>query len=156
MERDLEDLIMEDKFMGVYNNEIEQKKIANTERYYGKLEGIEEGKEETQQEILSQFKSVNASEEEMDLFRTSTFMIAASVFDEHIKKAEKSYEKDQNTAQLISNSYGFDIYSEEGKVDKYLLFVAMLIDGCSETNEKNIYNRLVVGISIRHNCILRF
>ena len=42
MERDLEDLIMEDKFMGVYNNEIEQKKIANTERYYGGLEAKEE------------------------------------------------------------------------------------------------------------------
>ena len=108
--------------------------------YTFKPEDFEALPEETQQEILSQFKSVNASEEEMDLFRTSTFMIAASVFDEHIKKAEQSYEKDQNTAQLISNSYGFDIYSEEGKVDKYLLFVAMLIDGCSETNEKNIYN----------------
>ena len=56
MERDLEDLIMEDKFMGVYNNEIEQKKIANTERYYGKLEGIEEGKEATQQEIARKMK----------------------------------------------------------------------------------------------------
>ena len=52
MERDLEDLIMEDKFMGVYNNEIEQKKIANTERYYGQLEG----KEATQQEIAKKMK----------------------------------------------------------------------------------------------------
>ena len=57
VEKDLEDLIMEDKFMGVYNNEIEQKKIANTERYYGKLEGIEE----TQQEIAKKLKEKGIS-----------------------------------------------------------------------------------------------
>ena len=55
VEKDLEDLVMEDKFMGVYNNEIEQKKIANTERYYGKIEG----KEETQQEIAKKMKEDN-------------------------------------------------------------------------------------------------
>ena len=41
--------------MGVYNNEIEQKKIANTERYYGQLEG----KEATQQEIAKNLKNEN-------------------------------------------------------------------------------------------------
>ena len=108
--------------------------------YTFKPEDFEALPEETQETILSQFKEVKASEEEIDLFRTSTFMIAASVYDEHIKKAESAYEKDQNTSQLVSENYGFEIYDQSGKVNKYLLFVAMLIDGCSETNDKNIYN----------------
>ena len=108
--------------------------------YKFKPEDFEALPEETQETILSQFKEVKASEEEIDLFKTSTFMIAASVYDEHIKKAESAYEKDQNTSQLVSENYGFEIYNENGTVNKYLLFVAMLIDGCSETNEKNIYN----------------
>ena len=65
VEKDLEDLIMEDKFMGVYNNEIEQKKIANTERYYGKLEGIEEGSYNKAIETAKKMKEDNVSIEEI-------------------------------------------------------------------------------------------
>ena len=49
-----------------------------------------------------------------------------------------------STVQRIKESLLFDY-------ELYFVYLRQI-----EQDEKNIYNRLVVGISIRHNCILRF
>lgn len=48
---DLEDLIMENKFIGVYNNEIIQKKMQNSARSAGYDEGRAEGQKEASENI---------------------------------------------------------------------------------------------------------
>lgn len=50
---DLEDLAMEEKFIGVYDNEKEQRILQNTYFYDGKAEGHEEGKREEKVEIAN-------------------------------------------------------------------------------------------------------
>ena len=56
---------------------------------------------------------------------------------------EKINETQSNFAQKITDLYKYSIITTEGKVDKYRLFVAMIVDGQSATDEYNIY-RLIV------------
>ena len=112
-----------------------------TKKYRFTPEDFESQTEQTRQTILKDFKQVGANDEEIELFTSSDFEISQSTFDEHIKKVEKAYENNINIAQELFDSYGFDIIDNE-QVNKYLLFVAMLIDGSSNTGEKNIYSIL--------------
>jgi len=112
-----------------------------TKKYRFTPEDFESQTEQTRQTILKDFQQVGASDEEIELFTSSDFEISQSTFDEHIKKVEKAYENNINIVQELFDSYGFDIIENE-QVNKYLLFVAMLIDGSCNTGEKNIYSIL--------------
>ena len=80
------------------------------------------------------------NEERIELFKNATFKIEASEFDPHIKKVEKAYEQNVDFAKDFKEMYNYSLFDENDELNKYLLFIAMIIDGSNTTDETNIYN----------------
>ena len=108
-------------------------------------EDFEKQPEEIQEAIIANFVNAGFSEDRIELFKNATFKIAAAEFNEHIKKVDKAYGIDTNLGQEIKDAYGFNIFKND-KIDNYLLFVAMIIDGASKTDEINIYNLVNINL----------
>ena len=63
-----------------------------------------------------------------------------------IDDLEKTNEKYSNFAQKVTDLYKFSLIDAEGKIDKYRLFIAMIIDGNSPNGDYNIY-KLIAEMS---------
>lgn len=87
--------------------------------------------------ILRKFSEVKMSDGQVELFETSTFKIKADVLDDPAKQLEKVIKDVPDIRQEFLQRYSFDIFSDKGKVDRYLLFILMIIDGQSTITEYN-------------------
>ena len=87
--------------------------------------------------ILQKFNEVKMSDGQVELFETSTFKIKADILDKPAKQLEGLVKDVPDIRQELLNKYRFDIFSEKGKVDRYLLFILMIIDGQSSISEYN-------------------
>ena len=113
---------------------------SNSRSYIFIPEDFEKLDEETQTAVLSDFVNNGFSEEKIELFKEATFKIEASELNEHIKKVEKAYEQNVDFAKEYEEMYGFNLFNKDDKLDKYLLFLTLIIDGSNTTDEINIYN----------------
>ena len=92
--------------------------------------------------IINKFLEVELLDAEIETFRTATFRIKADILDDPAKKIEKAYKQDPKIQEDIIQKYTFDIFTEKGQVDRYLLYILMIIDGHSTISEYNIYGIL--------------
>ena len=97
----------------------------------------------TKSAIVSTLTAAGLNSEEIEKIKTSTFRVKVGKMNPIIDILEKINETQSNFAQKITDLYKYSIITTEGKVDKYRLFVAMIVDGQSATDEYNIY-RLIV------------
>ena len=107
---------------------------------YFKPVDFERQDEETQNAIIADLAEAGLTETELLEFKNATFKILTSELTPHVKKAEQAYDNNENFDNEVKEMYGFHLYTEDEKLDKYLLFVAMIIDGANTTDETNIYN----------------
>ncbi len=103
-------------------------------------EDFEKLDEALQQTILNDMKDAGMNEERIELFKNATFKIPVNEFDPHIKKVEKAYEQNVDFAKDFKDMYNYSLFDENDDLNKYLLFIAMIIDGSNSTDETNIYN----------------
>lgn len=97
--------------------------------------------DETKNSIISDFKNVQFTEEEISLFMTSNLKIKASIIDEIINAIKKADELDKNLDVKIKQLYNFSVY-ENKTISKYLILMIMLIDGKKIDDGYNLYNIL--------------
>ena len=97
----------------------------------------------TKSAIVSTLTAAGLNSEEIEKIKTATFRVKVGKMNPIIDILEKINETQSNFAQKITDLYKYSIITTEGKVDKYRLFVAMIVDGQSATDEYNIY-RLIV------------
>ncbi len=97
--------------------------------------------DETKNSIISDFKNVQFTEEEISLFMTSNLKIKASIIDEIINAIKKTDELDKNLDVKIKQLYNFSVY-ENKTISKYLILMIMLIDGKKIDDGYNLYNIL--------------
>ena len=88
--------------------------------------------------IIDKFLKVEFLDAEIETFRTSTFKIKADILDDPAKKIEKAYKQNSNIREEIIEKYAIDIFRGNQTVDRYLLFILMIIDGHSTISEYNI------------------
>lgn len=92
--------------------------------------------------IISNFKNVKFSEEELNLFMTSNLKIKASIIDDIIHAIKKAKELDKELDSKIKQLYNFSMFTENKKISKYLILMMMLIDGKKIGDKYNLYNIL--------------
>ena len=97
----------------------------------------------TKSAIVSTLTAAGLNSDEIEKMRTATFKVKVSIMNPVIDKLEKINEEQSNFAQKITDLYKFSLIDVEGKVDKYRLFVAMIIDGYSLNDDYNIYKLIV-------------
>jgi len=88
--------------------------------------------------IIDKFLEVELLDAEIETFRTATFKIKADILDDPAKKIEKAYKQNTNIREEIIEKYAIDIFRGNQTVDRYLLFILMIIDGHSTISEYNI------------------
>ena len=96
--------------------------------------------EATQNTIIEDLKVGGFDNNQIEKFKTSQFKIASSELNPHIQKVEKAYDNNADFASQFREVYGYSLFDEDDRLDKYLLFVALLIDGANTTDDTNIYN----------------
>ena len=92
--------------------------------------------------ILNTFKALKFTEEELDLFMTSNLKIKASLIDDMITAIKKASELDTELDSKIKQVYNFSVFTENNKINKYLILMIMLIDGKKIGDQYNIYDIL--------------
>ncbi len=92
--------------------------------------------------IISNFKNVKFSEEELNLFMTANLKIKASIIDNIIHAIKKAKELDKELDSKIKQLYNFSMFTENKKISKYLILMMMLIDGKKIGDKYNLYNIL--------------
>ena len=88
--------------------------------------------------IIDKFLEVEFMDAEIETFRTSTFKVQADILDNPAKKIEKAYKQNEQIRDDIIEKYSFDIFRENQSVDRYLLFILMIVDGHSTISGYNI------------------
>ena len=89
--------------------------------------------------ILKTFDKVQLSDGQVQLFETSTFKTESDILDEPAKKLEKAFKNTPEVQEVLNQKYGYDIFNDKGRVDRYLLFILMIIDGQSTISDYNLY-----------------
>ena len=87
--------------------------------------------------ILHKYNEVKMSDKQIELFENSTFKIKSDILDDPAKQLEKVIKNVPDIRQQIVQKYRFDIFNEKGRIDRYLLFILMIIDGQSSISEYN-------------------
>ena len=97
----------------------------------------------TKSAIVSTLTAAGLNSEEIEKMKTETFKVRTSKMNPIIDILEKINEEQSNFAQKLTDLYKYSLIDAEGKVDKYRLFVAMIIDGYSLVDDYNIYKLIV-------------
>ena len=87
--------------------------------------------------ILHKYSEVKMSDKQIELFENSTFKIKSDILDDPAKQLEKVIKTVPEIRQQIVQKYRFDIFNDKGRIDRYLLFILMIIDGQSSISEYN-------------------
>ena len=98
--------------------------------------------EDTQNSILFAMDAVGFEQTDIDLFANSTFVVPRSEIDPHEDNIKEASEVDMTLSKEIHDVYGFTCMDEEDKVDKYLLFIILSLDGVKFDDNYNLYNIL--------------
>ena len=97
---------------------------------------------ETQNAAVEDFKRIGFDDEEFNYFTSATFKIKATELDEFIKKVKKAKDIDTQLDAELMQMYGFTCINNDDDVDKYRLFLMLIIDGRDPLDETNIFNIL--------------
>ena len=97
----------------------------------------------TKSAIISTLTAAGLNSDEIEKMKTETFKVKTSKMNPIIDILEKINEEQSNFAQKLTDLYKYSLIDAEGKVDKYRLFVAMIIDGYSLVDDYNIYKLIV-------------
>ncbi|MBQ3307921.1 MAG: hypothetical protein IJG68_07010 [Bacilli bacterium] len=115
--------------------------VGGKKKYYiFAPEDFEKLDEDLQKQIIEDLKSARFSNERIEVFKNATFKISASELDAHIKKVEKAYDANADFRKEFKEMYKFDLFDDNDNLIKYMLFIALIIDGSNKTDETNIYN----------------
>ncbi len=85
-------------------------------------------------------KKVGFTEDEIETFKNSKFKIATSELKEHIKKIDKAVDANPTCDDELLRLYEYSMFDENLKVNDYLLFITMIIDGKNAIDDYNMYN----------------
>ena len=96
--------------------------------------------EDDRYNLINEFVEVDMTEAEIEIFTGSTYKIKASELDEPAEKIEKIYDENPGIAQDIMSNYMIAAIDESGKVDRYILFIIMIIDGKKHDGQTNLYS----------------
>ena len=83
---------------------------------------------------------VGFSNEEIETFKHSYFKIATADLKEHIKKLDKVISYNPTIDDEFLKLYNFSMIDNQGKVNEYLLFITMIIDGRNTIDNYNMYS----------------
>lgn len=97
--------------------------------------------------IVDDMRNAAFLDDEIETLKNSKFKIKTDEIMEHVKKIEEAYKNDVETEQLLKDVYSFSLYDDDGKVDKYLLFITMIIDGKNLADAFNLYNVINQNLS---------
>ena len=115
--------------------------VGGKKKYYIFVpEDFEKLDEQVQEQILADLKAAGFNSERIEIFKNATFRISASELDAHVKKVEKAYELNEEFRKEFLEMYKFDLFDENDNLLKYMLFIAMIIDGSNKVDETNLYN----------------
>ena len=101
-------------------------------------EDFEELDEETKEEIGLRIIEFS-DEDKFEEFKNATFKVPAAELDEHLEKVNKVLDLNTNFNNNFRNLYGYSLKDETNDVNKYLLFVTLVIDGLNRVDNNNIY-----------------
>ncbi len=97
----------------------------------------------TKSAIVSTLTAAGLNSEEIEKMKTATFKVKTSIMNPIINVLEDINKVQSNFAQKLTDLYKYSLIDAEGKVDKYRLFTAMIIDGYSLVDDYNIYKVVV-------------
>lgn len=97
----------------------------------------------TKSAIVSTLTAAGLTSEEIEKIKTATFKVKTSIMNPIINVLEDINKVQSNFAQKLTDLYKYSLIDAEGKVDKYRLFTAMIIDGYSLVDDYNIYKVVV-------------
>ena len=97
---------------------------------------------DTRNAIVTAMGNVGFSPDDIIKFTSATFEVNITDLDRHIKNVKEAVKEEPMMAEYIYNMYGFTCLDRLNRVNKYILFIMLIIDGSKYDDEINIYNLL--------------
>ena len=119
-------------------------KIGRTYKFT--KEDYESQDDYTKSAMTSTLVAAGLGSDDIEKIKNETFKVKVAEMNPVIDDLEKTNEKYSNFAQKVTDLYKFSLIDAEGKIDKYRLFIAMIIDGNSPNGDYNIY-KLIAEMS---------
>ena len=112
-------------------------KIGRTYKFT--KEDYESQDDYTKAAMISTLVAAGLGSDDIEKIKNEAFKVKVAEMNPVIDDLEKTNEKYSNFAQKVTDLYKFSLIDAEGKIDKYRLFIAMIIDGNSPNGDYNIY-----------------
>jgi hypothetical protein len=120
------------------NNTLQETTAEDLENYYINAEEWANLPSSTKTAIEAKLKEVGYSDEEILKIKNGKVSVSKTELEELSSKLESLYKKDSSIRTKIIELYGFDIFDDNGNVDKNKLALLMLIDNKNTSDSYDI------------------